>query len=351
MKKNALVALLLATLALAGGLWALRGADAGSGLVTEDLSGPLAPNDLANDVAGAGITVSNVQFRGADVAAGRFSGGSGILGIDSGIVLSSGNIADVIGPNQPQDESNENLRAGDADLTALAGFSTFDASVLEFDFVPQGAILTLSYAFASEEYNDYVHSEFNDVFAFFVNGTNCALVGSTPVSVNAINNGNPYDTDPRENPALFVNNDLDDGGGGLATSMNGLTMPLTCAENVVPGVTNHFKLAIADGSDRTVDSNVFLGDASSLTTPTPNPNSPTPTRTPTLTPTNTPMPTATATATHTPSATPTATATRTPTPTASATSTPTRTPTPLATSTATRTPTPTASATSTPTRT
>ena len=334
MKKNALVALLLGTLALAGGLWALKGADAGSGLVTEDLSGPLTPNDLANDVAGAGITVSNVQFRGADVAAGRFSGGSGILGFESGIILSSGDIARVIGPNQADETSVVNGTAGDADLDALAGFPTMDAAVLQFDFVPQGNIVSFNYVFGSDEYNEFVHSEFNDVFGFYVNGVNCAMVAGSPVSVNTINNGNPFNSDPRENPALYVNNDLDDGGGSLNTEMDGLTVVLRCQAAVTPGVSNHLKLAVGDSSDAYFDANVFL-ETASLTVPSPTPTdtalppaTPTPTPTASPTVTNTPTATPSATRTDTPTATPSATRTSTPTATNTATATPTRTATP-----------------------
>lgn len=59
----------------------------------------LDPDDLANTLVGAGVTVSNVVYTGADVASGTFGGGSGIIGFDDGLILTSGAAANVIGPN------------------------------------------------------------------------------------------------------------------------------------------------------------------------------------------------------------------------------------------------------------
>lgn len=234
-------------------------------LVTEDLSGPLTAEDLAQQLAGAGVTISNVTYTGVDRAAGRFSGGTGIIGFEQGVILSSGDIANVIGPNDQDNVTGSNGAAGDPDLNQLSGFNTLDAAVLEFDFVPNNTQLSFNYVFASDEYNEFVNSSFNDVFAFFVNGTNCARVNGDPVSINTINNGNPYNTDPRSHPALFRNNDLTDGGGTIDTEMDGLTVVLLCQATVTPNVANHMKLAIADASDSILDSNVFL-QAGSITT-------------------------------------------------------------------------------------
>jgi uncharacterized repeat protein (TIGR01451 family) len=240
-------------------------ASASPGLTTEDLAGSLTPEDLASALVGSGVTVSNVTYVGPDVAAGSFTGGTGIIGFEDGVILSSGNIANVVGPNASDGITTANGTAGDPDLDALSGFSTFDAAVLEFDFIPDDATVFFQYVFASDEYNEFVNSSFNDVFAFFVNGANCATVEGDPVSINTINNGNPFGTDPRSHPELYVNNDLDDGGGQIDTEMDGLTVVLTCQAAVAPGETNHMKLAIADASDEVLDSNVFL-QGGSLTT-------------------------------------------------------------------------------------
>jgi hypothetical protein len=185
---------------------------ASPGLLTEDLSGTLTPVDVANELAGGGITVSNVTYTGADAAAGRFSGGTGIIGFESGIILSSGDVANVVGPNASDGVTAVTGTPGDSDLEALSGFTTYDAAVLEFDFVPQSNTVSFQYVFASDEYNEYVNSEFNDVFAFLMNGANCATVNGDPVSINTINNGNPFGSDPKSHSDLFINNDPNDPG-------------------------------------------------------------------------------------------------------------------------------------------
>ena len=88
-------------------------------------------------------------------------------------MLSSGDISGVIGPNLEDGVSTANQAAGDPALTQLAGFDTFDASVLNSTSSRQAVASVFNYVFASDEYNEFVHSDFNDVFAFFVNGTNC----------------------------------------------------------------------------------------------------------------------------------------------------------------------------------
>jgi hypothetical protein len=222
---------------------------------TTDLNGGATPMQLANALAGDGIAVSNVTYTGANSAAGSFTGGDGILGLNAGVVLSSGAIADVTGPNDSAGTTTQHGTAGDADLTTLAGQTTNDAAVLEFDFEPTTSQVQFSYVFSSEEYNEYVNQGFNDVFGFFVNGTNCALVGepAVPVSIDTIN--------ANSNSSLFINNDASV-DPQLDTEMDGLTVVLTCAASVTAGETNHMKLAIADASDSQFDSAVFLGQSS-----------------------------------------------------------------------------------------
>jgi hypothetical protein len=230
-----------------------RGGEAGGGITTTNLVGALEPADLVEGLVGGGVTTSNVTFTGADVAAGTFSGGLPVLGsFDSGVILSTGDISFVVGPNQVDDVTGDNNLAGDTDLNALlgGGTSTFDATVLEFDFMPVTDTVSFRFVFASDEYNEFVGSQFNDVFAFYVNGANCAVVPNTaiPVTINSINN--------QSNPTLYRDNERPD--GTLDTEMDGLTVVLTCLASVNQGVNNHIKLAIADTSDDQYDSVVFI---------------------------------------------------------------------------------------------
>lgn len=232
-------------------------------LTTTDLT-VITANDLVSALIGDGPdapTISNVTFNGASIAAGTFSGGTGILGFEDGIVLSSGNVASVVGPNNADGTTTILGTGGDADLqTLIPGFSILDATTLEFEFTCETTqFVSFQYVFTSEEYNEFVNSEFNDVFGFFLNGVNIALIPDsvTPVSINNVNCGNPYDSSGGTNCDLFINNDLSDGGGSINIEMDGLTVVLTASSAIPPG-TNTIKLAIADAGDRSLDSNVFI---------------------------------------------------------------------------------------------
>ena len=167
---------------------------------------------------------------------------------------------------------------GDGDLNVLAGegAETEDAAMLEFTFVPAETTVTFRYAFASDEYNEFVYQGFNDAFGFFVNGQNCATVpdpanpeATLPVSIDTVNGGNPdLPEQDASNPELYRNNDLDDGGGTINTELDGLTFVLTCTATVNPGAENQAKLAIADVGDGGWDSAVFLEGGSFSSGPT-----------------------------------------------------------------------------------
>ena len=171
-------------------------------------------NTLVNNILGSGVSTSNISLTGANAAFGTFTGGvSAGIGIESGIMLSTGKVIDAVGPNSSDSTATEFFTAGDADLTAIAGNPTFDAATLTFDFISDGGDIFFDYVFASEEYNEYVNQNENDSFAFFLDGSNIALIPgtNTPVSINTVNAGNPVGTDA-SNSQHFNNNSLNDGG-------------------------------------------------------------------------------------------------------------------------------------------
>lgn len=224
------------------------------------------PTQLVQNVLlGGGVTASNITFTGDPIQISRFTATGTNLGLTSGIIMVTGDCNLAVGPN---DESGATLPAGglnlpgDNDLTAVSGFTTNDAAVLEFDFIPTSDTIKFRYVFASDEYLEFVNSSFNDVFAFFLTGpgysnTNIALVPgtTTPVSINNVNDVS-Y-------PAYYVNN-----GDGFSSSgtieFDGFTTTLTAVAAVQCGVTYRIKLAIADAGDAILDSGVFL-EAGSFT--------------------------------------------------------------------------------------
>ncbi|MFY8137390.1 MAG: choice-of-anchor L domain-containing protein [Flavobacteriales bacterium] len=235
-------------------------------------------NALANQIVGTGVTISNVNLDCAPGAYGVFTNGNTTnIGLTNGVLLTTGSANDAIGPNTDGGTTVNNPSAynGHSGLDPLTPWSIQDACALSFDFVAESDFITVQYAFASEEYNEYVCSQFNDIFAFFVSGpnplggnynnTNLALVPNTtlPVSVNSINNGNSGQFGDNDNcialnnSAHYINNN-----SGLTIGYDGFTVTLTAQVAVVPGQSYSFEFAIADISDSSLDSGVFIKGSS-----------------------------------------------------------------------------------------
>ena len=244
-----LAAVLLATAGLAGAQSRGTGQPKAVPSIAPKLAVAASSNALAlaQALAGAGVTISNATLRGAPEAAGTFSGAAASIGIDAGVVLSTGRVADVAGPNDAEDTTTNFGREGDAQLDELVAPSrTFDAAALEFDLTTAQSTIGIRFVFASEEYNEFVGSPFNDVVAIFVNGVNCANVNGRPVAVNSINGD--------LNATLFVDNH----GKTRDTEMDGLTVPLDCVAAVTPNAVNRVRIVIADTADGALDTAIFL---------------------------------------------------------------------------------------------
>ncbi len=229
---------------------------------------------VQNTLVGGGVTTSNVSYTGGSASRASFTNGSSTnLGLNNGIVLSTCPVNLILNPVNYLISNNLGL-AGDADLNAINnGCQTYDASVLEFDFVPMSDTVKFRYVFGSEEYPNYVCSQYNDVFAFFITGPsptggnytdhNIARIPGTnlPVSVNSVNSGTPggsYNTSGCTSLSYsnyYVNNIA---AGGTDIAFNGFTTPLTAWCKVIPCQTYHIKIAVADGYNGLYDSAVFL---------------------------------------------------------------------------------------------
>jgi gliding motility-associated-like protein len=233
-----------------------------------------ATNLVQNTLTGPGVTVSGVTFTGsANTAIGKFTA-TGVPGFNfgSGVVITTGTIFGVEGPIGPNTQLNAGVAnglPGNAQLNALIGGTTYDASVLEFDFIPLSDTVRFRYVFGSEEYPEYVGSVFNDVFAFFISGPgipggvqNMAQLpnGNGIVTINNVNNGNGT-ANPPSNPAYFFDNTA---GGANSLEYDGFTVALTAMSPVICGATYHLRIAIADVGDGIFDSGIFL-EANSLT--------------------------------------------------------------------------------------
>ncbi|MEM9024858.1 MAG: choice-of-anchor L domain-containing protein, partial [Bacteroidota bacterium] len=256
-----------------------------------------APNNspqhlIQNVFVGNTITTLNHTFNGlagntTSSQVGFFSNGASTIGLDSGIVLTSGRIQTIA---QNGFSSFNNFGPGDPDLLTISSSvpantcpptSTNDRAILEFDFVATTTdTITFDYVFASEEWPNFVCTVFNDVFAFLVSGPgingpysnnaiNVAIVpGDTlPVSISSIHNGTAgcFTANCFGNP---LNNAFYLSVTGPAFTFNApnakTTVLTTLAFPVNACDTYTVSLKIADGTDRIYDSAVFL-EAGSFT--------------------------------------------------------------------------------------
>lgn len=225
-------------------------------------------------IGGGCFDVSGVSTIGSDQGLGEFNGGSPI-GIERGVIMATGNVANSIGPNNSPSAGNSFGQAGDPDLTILAGLATYDATGIEFDFSPTIPLVSFRYVFASEEYPEYVCATFNDVFGFFVNGPgisgafsnnsqNIAWIPGTniPVGINSVNpgvpgsNGSPSGCSGKG--SLNYSQYYVDNTGGQELQYDGWTTVFTAVANVEVCGNYHIKLVVADGGDGIYDSAVFL---------------------------------------------------------------------------------------------
>ena len=219
-------------------------------------------------IGGDCFTISNVTTFGNPLARGTFSNGSTNIGIGSGMVMSTGSIDVLPGPNtQEGADGGFGTFDFDEDLAALVlDNDMHDLNIIEFDFTPTANTVQFDFVFGSEEYCEYVGAQYNDVFGFFISGPgisgvqNLAVIpgtGGLPVAINNVNH--------LSNSIYYVNNSpnllncLFSPANHLPEcQLDGWTKPLTALATVIPCATYHIKLAIADVSDYRFDSAVFL---------------------------------------------------------------------------------------------
>lgn len=232
-------------------------------------------------LTGANVELSNAFSQTIDPQqVGVFSDSTASIGLDSGLVVSTGLIYGLMGPNTiPNMTMGGGFGAYDADLLTMCALypaSMYDLGILQMDLVPAGDTLEITYVFGSEEYDEYACSDKDDRMALFLSGpglsgpfsqgaANIATLPATglPISVNTLNRGmsgsegslalcgmNP---DWLADTIYYINNDL-----GYGTQLDGYTVVLTARAVVVPGMMYHLKIAITDVNDGNFDSAVFL---------------------------------------------------------------------------------------------
>lgn len=223
--------------------------------------GALNGTNLAQNLAGNNITVTNASVSGNASQSGTFTFSGAGLNVNSGVIMSTGSIFDAVGPNTNGSTSTVFNGPGNTLLSNLSGQTTRDAVVLQFDFEVQSEDIEFNYIFLSEEYNEWVGSSFNDVFAFYISGPgivgeeNLAVVPgtTTPVSINTINSSSFWQYYVDNESAPFTSN----------IEYDGFTTLMTASKSgLIPCETYTLKLMIADAGDAALDAAVLLQENS-----------------------------------------------------------------------------------------
>jgi len=230
------------------------------------------------------VEPGSIQYEGDEESIGFFSSGINALNMEEGIILSTGKVEKAAGPNVKYNTGNwVDGSANDPDLEQLLAddYKLRDRASLEFDFTPTSEMISFEFVFASEEYCEYVNSNFNDVFGFFIsgpgingpfsdNGKNIAFVpGSNDyISINSINHfqnqlyfNNNIPLNQHDNLPLTLScPELEDDPGVASAFMeyDGFTNIMTAMAQVIPCETYHIRLVISDVQDAYFDSAVFL---------------------------------------------------------------------------------------------
>lgn len=224
---------------------------------------------LAQLITGPGVQILNPSVTPAGANSyGKYVATNSNLNITEGLLLTTGTIYNAIGPN---DVGNKTTYFGNQStpntytlLNTYTGKTTWEYTIFEFDIIPQGDTIKFDFVFASEEYEEWVGSQYNDVFGFFISGPgiipdanagvhkNIALIPntSTPVTINNVNQN--------LNTQYYQNNN-----NGTSVQYDGFTKGLKAISKVTPCAMYHLKLVVADVSDKLWDSGVFIEKISS----------------------------------------------------------------------------------------
>ena len=229
-------------------------------------------NDLVDKLIGTNntcLSVSNVSVTGYNSGGiksyGYVNANSSGFEISEGILLTSGDAANSPGSfTGIQSFGNNSGWQGDNDLETAAGISnTTNATILEFDFIPNTNKISFEYMFLSEQYlrqGDPGGCGYTDGFAFLIKKTtdtnykNLALVPNTNTPITSETVRGPGGRCQESNSQYFGHYNPN----GSPTSFNGQTAILTAETEVTPGTKYHIKLVIADQGNGLYDSGVIL---------------------------------------------------------------------------------------------
>ncbi len=246
---------------------------------------------------GTGIVVTSVTLNGHQqvvnlgfpdappatiTSSGTYTNASGIYGIGAGVVLSTGGVTGLIVPGfgsvLPGYEDGPNTEGGNSwpyggtfppsidpenpdlgtpataqqealldpitarpDLDPPESYDHYDVTelIINFDMMTGFDQVSFNLVFGSEEWIEWVDSNYIDGFGMFLNGANIALVGGRPVNIR------------HPGMAAISGTELD---GVLAPGGN----PLLHFNGAVDPTGNTLRFIVADTSDGVLDTTVYF---------------------------------------------------------------------------------------------
>ena len=208
---------------------------------------------LKNNLLGtntAGLSDFSVSITGDEEAFGIFTNDP--FGLTSGVVLSTGKVTDIPGPNLVSTSGNDLSR--DFDPSGEAG----DLAQLNLSFFADSTAekLVFEYVFASEEFLEYGGSEFNDSVELLLNGTNLAKLSDGQTVT--INNLTPNADDRSTDHPDYINNPSFTGIAADIIKLDGFTKVLGFEGLLQKNQTNVLSIRIKDVGDGNYDSAVFI---------------------------------------------------------------------------------------------
>lgn len=246
---------------------------------------PITPENLISNIfLGDGVEVVSITFEGDARAVGLFSNGTAAVGMDRGIVMTTGRAVSAPGQtgvnagavNTASEVTNSTISDDDLRTIVGPGVDINDLARYTIRFVPTNDTLRFTYAFASEEYPEFVCSQYNDVFGFFISGpgingtftnnaSNIALIPGTnrPVTINNVNPGAVGDQGlpgfcQGASGSLAFSQFYNANFGNNLPVYDGRTDVFVAEAVVIPCQEYTIKLVIADIFDDIFDSGVFL---------------------------------------------------------------------------------------------
>ncbi|MEG4205721.1 choice-of-anchor L domain-containing protein [Microcoleus sp. Pol7_A1] len=213
---------------------------------------------LKNNLLGAntvGLSNFSVSIMGNSAAFGTFTNDP--FGLTSGVVLSTGKVADLPGQNR---KDNVVVLTNGSDLNTDFGAKgeKGDFTELNLSFFANSTVekLFFEYVFASEEFPEFGGSEFNDDFELLLNGTNLAKLsdGKTVTINNLVPDPNNRSKDHRD----YIDNPSLTGIAANIVKLDGFTKVLGFEGLLKKNQTNVLSIRIKDVGDGNLDSAVFI---------------------------------------------------------------------------------------------